>query len=152
MRISKTHLIAGILTLGIIVLMVPIEKTVSPEAHIQVFGETGLPAAGVRVEQEWADYSISNQMHFASVKTDGEGFVRFPRRTSRAPLLWRVLSLLFRPLMAAFHLSYGVDSTIFAYDSDDPHVWTFKQNTGTEPWPASMQLSRKLSAIQPRAK
>jgi hypothetical protein len=71
LKIRRIHLIAGIITIGIIVLLIPIEKTVSPEAHIQVIGETGLPASGVTVEQEWADYSLSKQMHFASVKTDG---------------------------------------------------------------------------------
>jgi hypothetical protein len=67
-------------------------------------------------------------------------------------MLWRILSLLFEPVMAVFHLSYGVDSTIFAYDKDDPHVWAFRQNTGSQPWPASIQLSRGETAMRPRAK
>lgn len=130
LRVTRIHLMTGILTTGIVLLLIPFEKTVSPEGHILVIGETGLPASGVVVEQEWADYSVSNSRHFVSSRTDGNGVVRFPRRSSHVPLLWRFISLLLVPIKAAFHMSYGVDSTISACDNDDPHVWTFEENTG----------------------
>ena len=46
---------------AIVGLFVPWNTTVVPPVRVQVFDETGKPAAGVRVEQEWQYTALESQ-------------------------------------------------------------------------------------------
>ena len=69
----------------------PFQSTVVPEWKIRIVDETGKPVPNVVVREQWRDHSVEFHGHNEERITDSEGYVFFPRRTVRAPLMFRVV-------------------------------------------------------------
>ena len=83
---------------------------------IRVVDESGNPLKGAFVRQHWRDYSVESSGHEQDAQTDNKGYVSFPRRTIRAPLLFRFLGVILNTIAGGFiHSSYGPHAHIAAY-------------------------------------
>jgi hypothetical protein len=91
--------------------LMPIRTVTVPEWRAQFVDATGKPFKSLPVEQTWQNYSIESSAHYSSGVTDNEGFVIFPERTVRAPIILRIVgpigSVLFR---GGVHASFGPTS------------------------------------------
>jgi hypothetical protein len=74
-----------------VLLAYPFQSTVVPEWKIRIVDETGKPVPNVVVREQWRDHSVEFHGHNEERITDSEGYVFFPRRTVRAPLMFRVV-------------------------------------------------------------
>ena len=70
---------------------------------------------GVFVRQVWQDYSVESSSHEQDTYTDENGYVSFPERTVRAPLLFRVLGVILNTASLGVHASYGPSAYVLAY-------------------------------------
>jgi hypothetical protein len=74
----------------VVLLAYPFDTTVVPEWKIRIVDETSKPVPNVVVREQWRNHSVEFHGHHEDRKTDSEGYVSFPRRTVRAPLIFRV--------------------------------------------------------------
>jgi hypothetical protein len=99
-----------------VALLYPVKSTVCPAWTIQVVDEAGNPLKGVFVRQHWQDYTVESSGHRQDTETDENGYVSFPERTIRAPLLFRALGVVLNTVSGGFiHSSYGPHAFIAAY-------------------------------------
>jgi hypothetical protein len=103
---------------ALVIMLVPWNTTVVPAVRLQVFDESGAPAARVHVEQEWQFFASNSDLERATSQTDAAGFVTLPKRTVRISLASRAVgfgrSLL--PLICGYE--YGPFGSIKAYGPD----------------------------------
>jgi hypothetical protein len=78
-RITKPFLLL-LVPSALVLMFVPWKTTVVPAVRLQVLDETGKPAAGVRVKQEWQFLGVDPESQLATSVTDSNGFVAFPAR------------------------------------------------------------------------
>ena len=116
-RNAKLFLLLLVLS-ALVLMFVPWKTTVVSAVRLQILDETGKPAAGVRVEQEWQFQGVDPESQRATSVTDSNGFVAFPARAVKISAVRRApayaKSLL--PLMCAY--SYGPFGAIWAYGPD----------------------------------
>jgi hypothetical protein len=103
---------------ALLIIMVPWNTPVVPAIRVQVFDETGKPAAGVRVEQEWIYEAIGSDFERATSTTDANGYVSFPERSVRLSFARKALSLVrsLAPVMCAD--GFGPSGSVEAYGLD----------------------------------
>lgn len=65
------------------ILFVPWNTTVVPPVRVQVFDESGKPAPGIGVEQEWQYQAIGSEPQRAILTTGADGYIALPKRTVR---------------------------------------------------------------------
>ena len=107
-----------LLILIVIALLYPFEATIVPEWRLRVVDETGRPFADARVVQQWNHYSLDisgGEEKWA----DKDGNVVFPKRTTRTPLLYRILRTAWAHLMTLFHGSTGIRASVRATTPED---------------------------------
>ena len=115
----KPKFFLALLAVAVLVLMlVPWSTTVVPAARVQVFDETGKPAAGVRVEQEWQFFASNSDLERATSTTDAAGYVALPKRTVRISLATRAVGYARTLLPLICGYEYGPFGSIKAYGSD----------------------------------
>lgn len=89
---QKKWLVTWALIACLVVLLVyPFDSTVVPEWQIRIVDEASKPIRDVVVREQWRNHSVEFHGHYEDRKTDSEGYVFFPRRTVRAPLIVRAL-------------------------------------------------------------
>ena len=112
---AKRILLIG-LVCAAVALLYPVKSIVCPAWTIQVVDEAGNPLKGAFVRQHWRDYSVESSGREQDAETDGEGYVSFPERAIRAPLLFRALGVIRATISGGFiHSSYGPHAHIAAY-------------------------------------
>ena len=122
MKVNRKLLVASFAVPVLVFMLVPWNTTVVPAVRVQVFDETGKPAAGVRVQQEWQFFASNSDLERATSTTDAAGYVSLPKRTVRISLASRAVgygrSLL--PLMCGYE--YGPFGSVTAY-APDPRAY-----------------------------
>jgi hypothetical protein len=91
-------------------LLYPYETTVVPQWTVRVVDEAGSPLAKVAVTEYWSHTSAESGDHHAESITDDSGYVTFPTRTIRAPLIRRLIGQLVNRMNV-----HGVDTGPHAY-------------------------------------
>jgi hypothetical protein len=86
-RLVTCAFIAGLLAL----LVYPFETTVVPDWKIRIVDEASKPVTSVVVREQWRNHSVEFSGQNEDRMTDNDGYVSFPRRTVRAPLIFRVV-------------------------------------------------------------
>jgi hypothetical protein len=112
-RVTRRFVIIASVAAIALCFVFPFKTTVVPEWRIKVVDETGQPFAGARVSQSWYHYSYGvsdGEDRYA----DQNGYVTFPERTFRAPLLYRILRSALAHLLTLAHGSTGVQSYVWA--------------------------------------
>lgn len=102
------------LSIGVIcvafLLLYPFETTVVLEWRARVVDEAGNPLTGVLVSEQWQHYSIETDGHEAEARTDGSGYVVFPRRAIRASIFMRAVGPVRNILSTGVHASFGISA------------------------------------------
>jgi hypothetical protein len=116
---AKARVLLALLAVAALVLtLVPWSTTVVPAVRVQVFDETGKPAGGVRVEQEWGYEALEYYSQKAITVTDSGGYVSFPQRSIRISVARKTIgfagSLL--PLICGY--GFGPSGSIEAFGAD----------------------------------
>jgi len=75
----------------LVVLAYPYETTVVPEQRALFVTNDMHPIKDALIRQSWQHYSLESEGHEEDLPTDSHGRVTFPKRTIRAPLIWRAL-------------------------------------------------------------
>ena len=126
---------------ALVLMLVPWSTTVVSAVRVQVFDETGKPAAGVRVEQEWQFFASNSDLERATSTTDAAGYVTLPKRTVRISVASRAFgfarSLL--PLICGYE--YGPFGSITAY-GPDPRAYDVIVCDVRHPNPRPLKLTR----------
>src|SRR5262245_55699125 len=91
MKGNRKFLLALFALPALIVACVPWNTTVVPAVRVQVFDETGNPAAGVRVEQEWEYTALESYSQRAVSVTESNGYVSFPKRSIRISVVRKTI-------------------------------------------------------------
>ena len=101
-----------------VILFVPWNTTVVPPVRVRVFDETGKPAAGIRIEQEWIYQAIGSDFQRAISTTDADGYVDFPKRSVRLSFARKALSFVrsLAPVMCGY--GFGPSGSISASGPD----------------------------------
>ena len=108
-----------LLALPVIVLMfVPWNTMVAPAVRVQVLDETGKPAAGVRVEQEWGYEALEYYSQKTSTITDSDGYVSFPQRSIRISIARKTIGLAGSLLPLICGYGFGPSGSIEAFGAD----------------------------------
>jgi hypothetical protein len=97
-RLLGTVAVVAFLGLLAVALLYPFETTVVPEWKIHIVDESGKPVGNLSVNEGWIHYSIESNRHEEARIANSEGYVEFPRRTIRAPLLVRLKGTLITAL------------------------------------------------------
>ena len=111
--------IIAILSVQVLIFVfMPWKTTVVPAVRVQVFDETGKPAAGVRVEQEWSYEAFDDYSESARTVTGSDGFVAFPQRSIRISVARKTIGFLasMLPLMCGY--GFGPEGSIQAFGPD----------------------------------
>ena len=87
------------LSLGVLLLLYPFQTETVPAWTIQFVDEAGAPLKDVTVEEHWRDPRIEYRETRQSSVTDNNGYVRFPRRMTRAPLIVRLIGPLVNAML-----------------------------------------------------
>jgi hypothetical protein len=103
---------------ALVVVFLPWKTKVVPAVRIQVFDETGKPAARVRVEQEWVYTALDSYFQNAVTESDSDGYVAFPERTIRISPARKTIGFMANmlPLMCAY--GFGASGSISAHGVD----------------------------------
>jgi hypothetical protein len=108
-----------------ILILYPFQTTVVPEQRALFVTNDMHPIKGALIRQNWQNYSLERRGHREDVPTDAHGRVTFPRRTMRAPLIWRALGPLASVAGQGVHAGFGVHTDIFPVPgSGDTIVYT----------------------------
>jgi len=97
----------------LVVLAYPYETTVVPEQRALFVTNDMHPIKDALIRQSWQHYSLESEGHEEDLPTDSHGRVTFPKRTIRAPLIWRALSPLADIAGQGVHASFGVHTDMF---------------------------------------
>ena len=97
----------------LVVLAYPYETTVVPEQRALFVTNDMHPIKDALIRQSWQHYSLESEGHEEDLPTDSHGRVTFPKRTIRAPLIWRALGPLAAIAGQGVHASFGVHTDMF---------------------------------------
>ena len=111
MNRSRTVLI-GWLTIGVLlILLIPWKSQIAPPWTIKVVDEGGRPVGNLAVSQNWIDPNFKMLWLEEDFRTDENGNVSFPERSTwRNVLLTTVSPIWNRPLS-----DHGYDATVFGW-------------------------------------
>jgi len=118
MKRNRKSLIALFALPALIVAFVTWNTTVVPAVRVQVFDETGNPAAGVRVEQEWEYTALESYSQRAVTATDSNGYVSFPKRSLRISLARKTIGFVANMFPAICAIGFGPSGSLSAYGAD----------------------------------
>jgi hypothetical protein len=95
----------------VVLLFYPFDLTVVPEWKLRIVDQTGQRLRGNRVRQSWSHYTLENQSHEEELLSDGDGYVKFPRRTIRTSFITWAARLLAR--LVNVHSSFGPSASVY---------------------------------------
>jgi len=96
-----------------VLILYPFQTTVVPEQRALFVTNDMHPIKGALIRQSWQNYSLEREGHEEDLPTDSHGRVTFPKRTIRAPLIWRALGPLADIAGQGVHASFGVHTDMF---------------------------------------
>ena len=105
------------------VALYPRQVVVAPTVDLLVRDETGQPAAGVLVKQEWGYQAPSSSSHAATLRSDSTGHVRFPERAVRISVIQNLVAAAL-DVVSVGHYGRGPHAMVWAY-GNEPTVWNF---------------------------
>jgi hypothetical protein len=121
---QKRWFVIGAFIACLIILFYPFDITVVTEWKLRIVDQTGQPLRGNRVRESWSHYTLETQNHEEELLSDGDGYVKFPRRTIRASLItWAAR---FLAGLVNVHSSFGPSASVY-YLGDYPLI-------SEEPW------------------
>jgi hypothetical protein len=140
-KANRKSLLALFAVPAAVILFVPWSTTVVPTVRVQVFDESGKPAAGIRVEQEWMYQAIGSDSQRAVSATSADGYIAFPKRSVRMSFARKALSFVrsLAPVMCAD--GFGPSGSISAY-GPDPRAWDIVVCDANNPTPRPLKLTR----------
>ena len=138
---TKRKLLLTLLAVALVLMLVPWSTTIVPPVRVQVLDETGKPAAGVRVEQEWQFFASNSDLERATSTSDDAGYVTLPKRTVRISLASRGVGFARTLLPTICGYEYGPFGSITAYGSD-PRAYDVVVYDVRHPNPRSLKLTR----------
>ena len=106
-----------VLIIVAVLILFPFQITVVPEQRALFVTNDMHPIKGALIRQSWQNYSLEHEGHEEDLPTDAHGRVTFPRRTMRAPLIWRALGPLASVAGQVVHASFGVHTDMFPVPS-----------------------------------
>src|SRR5712691_10403512 len=115
MKANAKTLLALLAVTTLVIMFVPWNTTIVPAARVQVFDETGKPAAGVRVEQEWEYTALDSYSQSAVALTDSHGYVAFPTRSIRISMARKTIGFMGSMLPLICGYGFGPSGSISAY-------------------------------------
>ena len=113
---SKRKWTIVFITVAVLILY-PFQTMVVPEQQALFVTNDMHPIKGALIRQSWQNYSLEREGHEEDLPTDAHGRVTFPRRTMRAPLIWRALGPLASVAGQGVHASFGVYTDMFPVPS-----------------------------------
>ena len=87
-------------SIGLLLFLYPFQTETVPAWTVQFVDEVGTPVKDLTVEEHWRNPRVEYRETRQSSLTDNNGYVRFPRRMTRAPLIVRLIG----PLVNAMHV------------------------------------------------
>jgi hypothetical protein len=129
----------SIAVVAVVALLYPWKTTVVPEWKLQVVDVNGVPIGRIGVRQVWQHYDIESQGHREDRTTDDNGYVSFPERTARGPLVVRMV----RAVINRFpHQSSGADAFLVVLSSEYD-TWRNNSAVPGQPLPKQMVVVKK---------
>lgn len=133
----------GVLCVPVLILVfVPWNTKVVPAVRVRVFDETGKPAAGVRVEQEWGYTALDHYSESASTVTDSDGYVAFPPRSIRISVARKTIGFVGSMLPSICGFGFGPSGAISAYGPDS-RTYDIVVCDVHNPTPRPLKLTRR---------
>lgn len=113
---NKVKVISAIIVVAVLAGFYPFSTTDVPTWRLRVVNEHGVPYAGKDVTQAWKNYTLETEagQNFDVRASDGNGYVEFPERKTRAGLLKRLVLTIFSGAMTLAHGSFGVQAYVHA--------------------------------------
>jgi hypothetical protein len=108
----RVLVVAFIVVVG---LFVPLPKTVAPEWTVYTLDASRRPLANITVREFWRQYSLEDEDHEETAKTDANGRVSFARRYRWSSLGQRFAGCAKNVVMAGVHASCGAKSDLVAF-------------------------------------
>ena len=84
----------GIALLAFAATLYPTQEVVVPQYTVRVLSIDGKAMRGIRVNQDWQEYSTQRDGRREILTTDDDGYVNFPARTLRGSFAGRFISLI----------------------------------------------------------
>jgi hypothetical protein len=109
----NAKLVVGI---SLCVLVFPVRTTSAPDWDVCVVDASGRPVPGTLVREFYQNYSAEFDGHQEDLYSDWQGLVHFSKKHVTAPLLIRLMAILYEASALA-HGSYGPDSYVIAFNS-----------------------------------
>jgi hypothetical protein len=116
--------------------------------NVQIVDEAGNPVKGVLVRQTWQDYDVEREGHKEDVRSDENGYAKFPKRTIRYDPKKKAKARAKNIARLGVHASLGLHAQIWGYGAD-PHIWSFVTYEEGKPLPERIVLKRWSVAIYP---
>ena len=120
--VSKRKWVIVILASLVILVLYPFKMIVVPEKRVLVIISDMHPVRDALVRQSWQNYSLEREGHEEDLPTDAHGRVKFPTRTIRTPLVWRLLGPLASIAGQGVHASFGVRTDVFRLPNSGTEV------------------------------
>src|SRR2546428_7929387 len=141
MKANAKTLLALLAVPTLVIIFVPWNTTIVPPVRVQVFDETGKPAASVRVEQEWEYTALDSYSQSAVALTDSAGFVAFPKRSIRISVARKTIGFMANmlPLICAY--GFGPSGSISA-NGTDARAYDIVVCDVNNPTPRPLKLTR----------
>jgi hypothetical protein len=98
-RLRKSRLLIGIF-MAVLLVLYPFQTEIVPAWRVQFVDEVDAPWKDITVVEYWRNPRLEYREYRQSLVTDNNGYVRFPRRMTRAPLIVRLIG----PLVNAVHV------------------------------------------------
>lgn len=117
-RRTRKSFVAVLSLAALVFAFFPWDTTVVPAVRVQVFDETGKPAAAVRVEQEWEYTALESYSQRAVSVTDSNGFVAFPQRSVRVSFARKTIGFVANMFPSICALGFGPFGSVSAYSAD----------------------------------
>lgn len=99
MTASKKTLIGRLVVLGLLVLLVPWKSQIAPAWKVRVVDQGGHPIVGLAVSQNWTDPNFRGLWLEEDARTDENGFVDFPERSTWKNVFLKVGSPIWNRLL-----------------------------------------------------
>jgi hypothetical protein len=100
---KRRVIVVGIVLPATLILLFPFQITIVPEWQARVVNESHEPLKRVTVAEYWRYSVVSCQGKNENSITDDYGFVKFPKRTVRIPILLRMLRPVIQTLGCGLH-------------------------------------------------
>jgi len=126
----------------------PRKVMVAPALDLLVRDETGKPASGVLLSQDWGYQAPGATSQTVSLRSDQTGHAGFPPRSVRVSSVQKLAAAAL-DLVSLGHYGRGPHAQVWAYGTD-PTVWTFVYCSVQNQQPHEIDLKRSSVAIYPR--